>query len=168
MKWKHYLICTILIIVGVVCSIELFRILDIKSGEYGSVFVYEQVNDYEEFSKFDYGIIDFATDDFVNYTSITTYANQDFDGTKNDYLLFFNGRPLNNVVQTAGKISGDLTIKFYDLDGMVIVSAKLNFTVEYLANNTKVTITTQNQDNSISYLNAYMNINGAVLKVVRR
>ncbi len=166
MKWKHYLICAILIIVGMVCGIELFRILDIKSGEYGSVFVYDELNSYQEFSKFDYGIIDFATDDFVNYTSITTYANQDFDGTKSDYYLFFNGRPLNNVTQTAGKISGDLIIKFYDLDGIVITTAQLNFTVEYLANSTKVTIATHNQNNSISYLNAYMNINGAVLKVV--
>lgn len=168
MNWKHYLVCTILIIVGVVCSVELFAILDIKSGEYGSVFIYDQVNNYQEFSKFDYGTIDFATDNFTNYTSITTYANQNFDGTKNNYQLFFNGRPLNNVSQTAGKLSGDLIIKFYDLDATVITMAELTFTVEYLASSTKVTITTHNQDNSISYLNAYLNINGAVLKVVQR
>lgn len=166
MKWYSYIICFILIIVGVFCTIELVDLFSVKSGEYGSVISYQTHGDYEEFSKFDYGTIDFDTEDYITYKNISTFGSQQFDGTKEDYTLFFNGQPLNNVVQTAGRINGDLSLKFYDLNGEEITTADIHFVVEYLASATKVTTTITNVDNSVSYLNAYMEINGAVLQVV--
>lgn len=168
MKWYSYIICFILIIVGVFCTIELVDLFSVKSGEYGSVISYQTQGDYEEFSKFDYGTIDFDTEDYTTYKNISTFGSQQFDGTKEDYTLFFNGQPLNNVVQTAGRINGDLSLKFYDLNGEEITTADIHFVVEYLASATKVTTTITNVDNSVSYLNAYMEINGAVLQVVTK
>lgn len=168
MKWYSYIICFILIIVGAFCTIELVDLFSVKSGEYGSVISYQTHGDYVEFSKFDYGTIDFDTEDYTTYKNISTFGAQQFDGTKEDYTLFFNGQPLNNVVQTAGRINGDLSLKFYDLNGEEITTADIHFVVEYLASATKVTITITNVDNSVSYLNAYMEINGAVLQVVTK
>ena len=59
MKWYSYLICCILIIIGVFCTIELIEVFSVKSGEYGSVISYQTHSDYEEFSKYDFGSIDF-------------------------------------------------------------------------------------------------------------
>lgn len=168
MKWYSYIICFILIIVGAFCTIELVDLFSVQSGEYGSVISYQTHGDYEEFSKFDYGTIDFDTEDYATYKNISTFSSQQFDGTKEDYTLFFNGQPLNNVVQTAGRINGDLSLKFYDLNGEEITTADIHFVVEYLASATKVTTTITNVDNSVSYLNAYMEINGAVLQVVTK
>lgn len=165
MKWYSYIICFILIIVGVFCTIELVDIFSVKSGEYGNVISYQTHGDYEEFSKFDFGSIDFDTNDYKSYKDISTFGTQKFDGTKVDYALFFNGKPLNNVVQTAGRINGDLSLKFYDLDGNEITTANVHFMIEYLASSTKVTTTISNTNNSVSYFNAYMEINGAVLQV---
>lgn len=168
MKWYTYIICFILIIVGAFCTIELVDLFSVQSGEYGSVISYQTQENYEEFSKFDYGTIEFDTEDYSNYKNISTYGSQKFDGTKKDYTLFFNGQPLNNVVQNAGRINGDLSLKFYDLNGEEITTADIHFMVEYLASSTKVTTTITNTNNSVSYLNAYMEINGAVLQVVTK
>ena len=167
MKWYTYIICLILIIVGAFCTIELVDLFSVKSGEYGSVISYKTQENYEEFSKFDYGTIGFETEDYTTYKNVSTFGSKKFDGTKADYTLFFNGQPLNNVVQTAGRINGDLSLKFYDLNGEEITTADIHFVVEYLASLTKVTTTITNVNNSVSYLNAYMEINGAVLQVVK-
>ena len=167
MKWYSYIICFILIIVGTFCTIELVDLFSVQSGEYGSVISYQTQENYEEFSKFDYGTINFDTEDYVLYKNISTFGSQNFDGTKETYSLLFNGQPLNNITQTAGRINGDLSLKFYNLNGEVITTADIHFVVEYLASITKVTITITNIDNSVSYLNAYMEINGAVFKVVK-
>ncbi|MBO5102645.1 MAG: hypothetical protein J6C13_00965 [Clostridia bacterium] len=168
MKWYSYLICSILIVIGTFCTIELVDLFNVQSGEYGSVINYETQENYEEFSKFDYGTIEFDTEDYNTYKNITTFGAQQFDGTKENYTLFFNGQPLNNIVQTAGRINGDLSLKFYDLNGEEITTANIHFVIEYLASATKVTATITNTDNSVSYLNAYMEINGAVLQVVTK
>lgn len=168
MKWYTYIICAVLIIIGSFCTVELVNIFDVQSGEYGTVFVYETPYKYDEFSRFDFGRIDFDSQDYQKYQSITVHDSQEFDGTKNNYTLFFNDQPLNHVVQTAGRISGDLAIKFYDLDGQIITTADLNFVIEYQASNTKVTITITNVNDSVSYLNTYMEINGAILRVVNK
>lgn len=165
MKWYSYLICFILIIVGAFCTVEMVNLFSVKSGEYGSIISYQTHGDYEEFSKFDFGSIDFETTDYKTYKDISTFGFQKFDGTKEDYSLFFNGQPLNNVVQSAGRINGDLSIKFYDLNGKEITTANVHFLIEYLASATKVTTTITNVNNSVSYLTAYMEINGAVLQV---
>lgn len=165
MKWYSYIICFVLIIVGAFCTVELVDLFSVKSGEYGSVITYQTHGDYEEFSKFDFGSIDLDTEDYTEYKNISTFGYQKFDGTTTDYELFFNGQPLNNVVQTAGRINGDLSLKFYDLNGDEITTANVHFMVEYLASATKVTTTITNTNNAVSYLNAYMEINGAVLQV---
>lgn len=168
MKWYSYLLCFVLIIVGAFCTVELVDLFSVKSGEYGSVISYQTQENYEEFSKFDFGSISFDTEDYIEYKNISTYGAQNFDGTKEEHTMFFNGQPLNNVVQTAGRINGDLSLKFYDLNGNEITTANIHFMVEYLASATKVTTTITNVDDCVSYLNAYMEINGAVLQVVTK
>lgn len=169
MKWYTYLICLILITAGIFCALNLAKLFSVTSGEYGSVITFESKNNYIEVTKFDYGSVDFDTTDYTNYISIeTAEPNADFNGLKENYLMFFNDQPLNNVEQTAGRISGNLSIKFYDTNGGEITTADLTFIVEYLANNTKITITISDDNNSVSYFNAYTEINGAVLKVVKQ
>lgn len=168
MKWYHYIICFALIVVGVFCSIELVDMFNKKSQEFGTAITIETKNDYEEISKFDYGSIEFDTEDYVNFTNISVFEPIQFDGKDKNYLLLLNSQPANNIVLTNGKISGDITLSFYNLDGTKATTAKLNVVIEYYASQTKVTITTKNENDSVAYLTTYMEINGAVLKVVER
>lgn len=168
MKWYSYLICCILIIIGVFCTIELIEVFSVKSGEYGNVISYQTHSEYEEFSKYDFGSIDFQSENFIDYKNVSTFGAENFDGTKQEYTLFFNGQPLNNVVQTAGRISGNCLLKFKNLNGEDVCIADVHFVVEYLASETRITSTITNENNSVSYLNSYMEINGAVLQVVSK
>lgn len=168
MKWYSYLICFILIIVGIFCSIELVDLLNVKSGEYGYPITFETQNNYEIVSRFDYGTIGFDTEDYINYSNVSVFEPTDFNGKNTEYEMFFNDTPLNNVVVSAGRISGNVDIVFYDLDGQEITTANLYFNVEYLASGTKVTTEITNTNNSVSYLNSYMELNGAVLKIMTK
>lgn len=168
MKWYVYLICFILIVVGIFSSIKLIEIFNISSQEYGTAITIETENEYEEISKFDFGIISFETEDYINFSSITTYASQEFDGENKDYLLLFNDQPAINIIIGSGKISGDVVLVFYDLAGEITSKAELHFVVEYFASQTRVTVTITNENDSIAYLESYMGINGAILKVVER
>ena len=104
----------------------------------------------------------------MNFTNVSTFAPQDFNGKQNDYTILVNGNPTSNVVVNAGKISGDLTLTFYGLNGDAVSTADLHILIEYYASGTKVTLTIQNINDSVSYLTTYTNINGAVIKVVQR
>ena len=168
MKWYSYIICAVLIIVGIFCTIELVDVFNVKSGEYGQVVTFETENNLNEVFKLDYGTIGFDTEDYSNYSNVTTRPAVDFDGTKETYYLYFNDQPLNNVSQNAGRMSGNIEIKFYDEYGSVVSTAKLNVIIEFLAGETKVSVSINNVDNSVSYLNSYMEINGAVLKVATK
>ncbi|MBQ8451588.1 MAG: hypothetical protein IJ538_02300 [Clostridia bacterium] len=147
---------------------ELVKLFNVKSAEYGTVITIETKNDYTEVSKFDYGSLSFDTEDYVHFTNVSTFAPQDFNGKQNDYTILVNGQPTNNIIVNAGKISGDLTLAFYNLNGDVASTAELHILIEYYASGTKVTLTTQNSNDSVSYLTTYTNINGAVIKVVQR
>ena len=168
MKWYSYFICIILIISGFFTSMLLIDLFSVRSAEYGKVISIETQNNYEDVAKFDYVVIDFSSDDYINYQNISTYSHVDFDGTKHDYLLLFNGKVVSNIQVFAGKIVASYTINIYDTSGSIISSPNMNFLIEFLDGETKITINTVNQDSSISYLNQYMNVNGAILKVVTK
>ena len=168
MKWYHYIICFVLIFIGIFSTMELVKLFNVKSAEYGTVITIETKNDYTEVSKFDYGSLSFDTEDYQNFTNISTFAPQDFNGRQNDYTILVNGNPTSNVIVNAGKISGDLTLTFYGLNGDAVSTAELHILIEYYASGTKVTLTLQNSNDSVAYFTTYTNINGAVIKVVQR
>lgn len=168
MKWYHYLICFILIVVGVFSTITLVDLFNIKSGEYGTAITIETKNEYKEISKFDFGSLVMTSNDETNYSVTAKYAPAEFDGTKGDYTLLFNGNLANNVRVTNGTIYGEFSITFYGVGGDELSTANLEVYVEYLASGVNVTITATNVNDSASYLLSYSNYNGAVVKVVER
>ena len=168
MKWYHYILCFVLIIVGIFSSIKLVKLFNISSQEYGTAVTIETKNDYDEISKFDFGSIGFISSDNVNFSNVTSFSPQEFDGKNKDYVLLFNDQIAVNTVVSSGKVIGDINLLFYGLEGENVSKAELHFVVEYYAGQTKVTVTTKNSNDSMAYLETYMSINGAVLKVVER
>ncbi len=168
MKWYTYVVCFVLIIVGILCSMELVKIFNVKSAEYGTFVTIETKNDYNEISRFDLGSFVFDTDDYQYFTFNAIYSPEDFNGKENNYTLLYNGQPLSNIVSSAGKISGDLIKNFYNVDGEVASTVNLHVLIEYYASGTKVSLSLTNENDSMSYMTTYSNINGAILKVVQR
>ena len=168
MKWYWYLVCAVLIVVGIFSSIEFVEMFNVASKEYGTTITIETKNNYDEIAKYDFGTIGLDSEDYITFSNVTTFAPMEFDGENKDYILLFNDQPAVNTVVTNGKVVGDVNLVFYGLDGEVVSKAELNFVIEYFASQTKVTTTIKNNNDSVSYLETYMGINGAILKVVER
>lgn len=170
MKWYSRLICLVLIIVGCftfVFLVDAWKKDSIKNSTHGVVSSIETINNYAEVGKFDYGIIEFETENQVDYVNQTTFGAIDFNGKKNDYKLLFNGSILSDVQIYAGQIKATYSRNFYDLEGNMVACAKMSILIECFDNETKVSISTTNENDSIVYLNRYMTINGAILKIVQ-
>ncbi|MBQ8207044.1 MAG: hypothetical protein IJZ77_06235 [Bacilli bacterium] len=168
LKWYVYVICITVILIGILCSMNLYEVFNIASKEYGTAVTIETKNEYVEVSKFDLGSLIMDSEDYVNFTFSSIYPAESFDGKNHNYTILFNGNPLSNIDISSGKISGDMTFRFYDLDGEVITSAKIHVSIEYYASGTILTITSVNVNDSMAYLTTYSNINGAVIKVVEK
>lgn len=115
MKWYHYVICGVLIIIGIFSSIKLVELFNVSSQEYGSIITIETQNNYSEISKFDLGTITLQPTSGDNYSETITLAPEDFDGSNKDYLILFNGKPANNINSQSGQITGDMSMTFYEL-----------------------------------------------------
>lgn len=169
MKWYGYLICGVLIIVGVLCSFGLTTLFNKQSAEYGQAVLINKQENYSEISKFDDTLLyDFSSNDKVNFSTKASFDAEDFNGEGKDYILTVNGQPVNNIVLTNGKISGVFVQTFYDTEGQKVATAKVNMLVEYLKSETRVSLSIKNENESVAYLNAYIEINGFVIRVVER
>ena len=167
MKWYSYVICFLLIIAGIVSGLNLSSIWSQESKVVGIPITIESQNNFEQLCKFDESLM-FETEDYVNYVSITNYSHYDFDGASNSYSLLFNDNLVDSAEFGAGEIKVTITINFYSTTGELASVVDLNVDVLFYEDNTQVTITTINENNSYAYLTRFILNNGFVLKVVER
>jgi len=169
MKWYVYVICVVVIICGVFCAFGLVNLFDKQSLEYGQALLLNKQENYSEISKFDSTLLyDFYSDDNLNYKSQATFNSQKFDGTDKDYVITVNSQLVNDIELSSGKISGKLVLVFYDTDGEKTSTANVNILIEYLSSETRVSISIKNEQDSVAYLNSYIDINGFVICVNER
>lgn len=166
--YAFYFITSILVIVGITSSIQLVDMFDDVSKEVGSAIHIEMEEDFESVSYFDYGIIDLQSNDYITYKNVKSFDSQEFDGTNRDYIILFNDMPCNNIVLNPGSISGVFVLNFYDVNGDVETTSELSILIEYLDKETKVSTSIVNTNNSVSYLNTFMELHGSIIEVVER
>lgn len=166
--WWKYLVCAVIIIVGILCGIELIEMFGTKSGEYGSPITIETIQGFDIVESYDFGLIEFADDDNDNtYTYTATFAPVDFNGSLYNYSLMFNSQPIQDISLSSGAISGSLQLTFYDTEGYEITQSNLFISMSFYANSTVIEFEIQNINESLSYFTTYMNYNGANLKLVK-
>jgi len=168
MKWYSRLICILLIISGIFCTMGCIEVWSEKSAVYGTVESIETKNNYSEVAKFDLGTLPFESEDDVNYYFTENHDHIDFNGLENDYSLLFNDNLASDVEVYAGKIVGTIEIKFYDKENVNVSTAKLNVVIEFLDSDTVISISMKNSNNSIAYLTRYTGVHGSVLKIVEK
>lgn len=166
--WWKYLICIVIILVGVLSGINLIEMFATKSGEYGSPITIETIQGLDIVESYDFGLIELSdVDGDNNYTMTTSYAPIDFDGNQYNYSLMFNSQPVQDIILSSGAISGTLKLKFYDTEGEIITQANLNISMSFYENSTTISFAMINDNESLSYFTTYMNYNGANLKLVK-
>ena len=171
MKWYSYLICGLIIIVGVFCGVNMAQIWSQQSGVYGEPYTIETKNDYKivDGGKFDFGAIAFDTEDNMNFTSITPFNPvENFDGTKNDYAILFNDNLISDVKFFAGQIDCVYKMNVYNTKGEIVSTPALDITIKILESQTVISINMTNENNAYGYFTQYMQYNGAIIKIVER
>lgn len=169
MKWWGYLICGVLIVFAFFSATQLIDMFGVKNATYGTPTTIEEQQGLDEVVRYDFGTLLLEDNDQDGtYTFQQTYAPVSFNGNLNDYTLYFNSQPVQNIEQTSGSISGDITFTFYDTDGLVITNAVLKINAVFYEGSTQILIEMENENESVSYFATYMNYNGAVLKVLTK
>lgn len=168
MKWYSYLICLFCIAAGVFSIVNLIPIWNEKTANYGDISSIETQNGYDDVVKFDYGVIQFESDDNINYVNIQSFAPVEFDGSAFNYAVLFNDELLSDITIYSGRIEASYTRNFYDTDGSIVCNATIDFNIEFYGDSTQISISHINENDSIVYLTRYMTINGAILKIVEK
>lgn len=167
MKWWSYIICALLIFLGFAAGVWLYDRFGIENASYGTPITIEQQQGLEEVVRYDFGYITLSDDDEDDtYTFQQTFAPVDYNGNLNDYTLYFNSQPVQNIRVSAGAISGEISFKFYDIDNELITEATLEISIAFYENTTQMLLEIDNVNDSVSYFSTYMNYNGAILKLL--
>ena len=164
--YVFYVISVIVIGFGIYSTINFHSVLSVSSSDIGSAIHIDQEKDYDVVSSFDFGVIPLESDDNLNYYCVESFSFEEFDGKDKNYLLMFNDHLCDDIYITSGSINGILKLNFYDVNGDVIVTARMNILIEYFSKETRVSVSIINTDNAVSYINSEMNINGAEIRVV--
>ena len=167
MKWYTYLICFVLIIVGVFCGIELYK--EVKADSYinGSIDISNQISqesfNYSSTSLVLYHDIYDETDTYSFEKELLKVDN--FNGKDKNYQVVLNDYILIDSDINAGSVFSLFNMDFYDTDGNIICNSIMNISIKFLSNKTELVLSTTGKE-SASFLEQYFNNNGIRLKVV--
>ena len=167
MKWYTYLICFVLIIIGVFCGIELYKEIKAESYVNGSIDISNKFS--QESFNYSSSSVTFYHDD---YDTTNSYSFQkdllvvdSFNGKEKTYQVILNDYILLDTEFNPGSIFSTVAIDFYDTDGNVICNADMKISIVFLSNKTQLTLATVGDKNS-SFLQQYFTDNGIRLRVV--
>ena len=146
MKWYTYLICFILIVVGVFCGIELYKEVKAESYVNGSIDISNK----------------FSQEAF-NYSNTSAVFYHDLYDETNTYT--FEKELLISSEINAGSILSIVNIDFYNTSGNILCKSSLKISIQFLSNKTQLTLETIGQENA-SFLEQYFSDNGIRLSVI--
>lgn len=167
MKWYTYLICFVLIIVGVFCGIELYKEVKAESYINGSIDISNQFS--QESFNYTSSSVTFYND-IYDETQTYTFDKEllkvdDFNGEKNEYQVLLNDYVLFDSDINAGSVFSVIYMDFYDTNGEIVCNASMNISIKFLSNKTQLTLTTTGNENA-SFFEQYFSDNGIRLKVM--
>jgi len=167
MKWYTYLICFILIVVGVFCGIELYKEVKAESYINGSIDISNQFS--QESFNYTSSSVTFYHD-IYDETETYTFDKEllkveDFNGKDKEYQVLLNDYVLVDSDINAGSVFSVIYMDFYDTNGEIVCNASMNISIKFLSNKTQLTLTTVGNENA-SFFEQYFSDNGIRLKVM--
>lgn len=166
MKWYWYIICVILVLLGVFCGIQLYREVKAESYVNGSIDISNKFS--QESFKYTNTSVVFYHD---IYDETDTYIFEadclkvdDFNGLTNTYQVVLNDYILLESEINAGSIFTNVNLDFYDTYGEIIKSVDMQISIKFLSDKTQLTLATTGNENA-SFLEQYFSNNGIRLYV---
>ena len=167
MKWYTYIICFILIVVGVFCGIELYREVKAESYINGSIDISNKFSQ-ESFNYSSTSVVFYH--DLYDDTDTYSFEKDllkvdDFNGVKKQYKVVLNDYVLIGSEINAGSIFSVVNMDFYDTNGNIVCNSTMKISIQFLSNKTQLTLVTIGQE-SASFLEQYFSDNGIRLRVI--
>lgn len=163
MKWYHYLICSLIILVGVFLGIKFYN--DVRAESYinGSIDISNQFK--QETFNYSSSDVSFYQDADGYVYSVKLLPMGDFNGIENSYQLYLNDYIVFDTEYSAGSVVSYVNIDFYDIDGSLDRSAKLGISVYFFDDKTQLTLRTDSIE-SATYLEKYFMNNGCKINLI--
>ena len=166
MKWYWYIICVILVLLGVFCGIQLYREVKAESYVNGSIDISNKFSQ-ESFKYTNTSVVFYH--DIYNETDTYIFEADclkvdDFNGLTNTYQVVLNDYILLGSEINAGSIFTNVNLDFYDTYGEIIKSVDMQISIKFLSDKTQLTLATTGNENA-SFLEQYFSNNGIRLYV---
>lgn len=148
---------------------SLFTMIDyysrVRNQTYGELQDYDP---YEDFNFFEY---DLTTINFYPKEDGTYYFEQEYSTSiefegNNQYTLLLNNSPCNKTTSSYGRLMGQTTLYFYDVDNSEEANINLDITLTFYSSSLKISIDTDANDSSIGFLREYTYCNGFNLRII--
>lgn len=166
MKWYWYIICVILVLLGVFCGIQLYREVKAESYVNGSIDISNKFS--QESFKYTNTSVVFYHDIYDDTDTYTFEADclkvDDFNGLTNTYQVVLNDYILLESEINAGSVFTNVNLDFYDTYGEIIKSVDMQISIKFLSDKTQLTLATTGNENA-SFLEQYFSNNGIRLYV---
>lgn len=138
-----YILCGVIIIAGIIVGIQFYKELTAKSYINGQIDISNQfISESFEYKSSSVVFTKNGTTNIYTYEIDLTKV-EDFNGENKKYEVKLNDYVLFNAVITAGSVSADLQIDFYDTNNSQVCSSELKILVEFINNKTKLKLATE-------------------------
>lgn len=171
MKWYTYIICFVLMLVGIWSGITLWQKVHAESYINGSITVTNNLY----FESFTYNnslfseVIVFNDNDLANdnnfethnysWSSVNLPTVTDFNGITKVYQVEINGYRIFDATINAGGVLTRINIDFYDSENNLSCAGYYDLSVRFLSNRTELFVKTVGQKNA-NFIEQYFADNG--------
>lgn len=167
MRWWAYILCLVLIVIGVFCGIRLFKEVRAESYVNGTIDISNRFS--QESFKYTSTSAVFYHDLYDNsdtyYFDKELLKTENFDGEKKTYKVMLNDYVIFNAKVNAGSVFATVSLDFYNADGKLVQSADMDISVKFLSNKTQLTLSTVGNKNA-QFLEQYFSDNGLRLQII--
>lgn len=137
----------------------------VRNQTYGELQDYDP---YEDFNFFEYNL---STINFYPKEDGTYYFEQEYSTSiefegNNQYTLLLNNSPCNKTTSSYGRLMGQTTLYFYDVDNLEEANINLDITLTFYSSSLKISIDTNANDSNIGFLREYTYCNGFNLRII--
>lgn len=166
MKKIGIIVTLIVIVLGSYCTIDLFKILNIKSAVIGYFYTEPEVVKISDF-KYDITSLLFYSADNENqyYATVNAKPVSNFDSTKK-YTVTINGIEAKAVEGSFNFVNANFTNQFNSSLDEVILTDTLNIKINFYKEGTKILFVTNGGEQAVSLWSSYIQKNGFTLKII--
>lgn len=171
MKWYSYILCFVLILVGIWSGITLWQKMNAESYIHGSInvtndlylesFIYDN-SLYSQIIAFnDDNLGDDNNFDTHNYSwsSKNLPTVSDFNGIAKVYQVEINGYRIFDATINAGGVLARINIDFYGPENNLLCKGYYDLSIRFLSNRTEISVKTVGKQNA-DFVEQYFDDNG--------